>query len=54
MTGNNPTELTDFQRDRIGAALRGTLEAKGFMLVDKTADADRLLSWHLSLMEKPI
>lgn len=54
VTGNNPTELTDFQRDRIGAALRGTLEAKGFMLVDKTADADRLLSWHLSLMEKPI
>ena len=52
VTGNNPTELTDFQRDRIDAALQGALEAKGFVFVDKTADADLLLSWHLNLMEK--
>ena len=52
MTGNNPTELTDFQRDRIDAALQDALEAKGFVFVDKTADADLLLSWHLNLMEK--
>ena len=52
MTGNNPTELTDFQRDRIDAALRAALEAKGFTFVDKTADADLLLSWHLNLMDK--
>ena len=52
VTGNNPTELTDFQRDRIDDALRGALEAKGFVLVDRTADADLLLSWHLNLMEK--
>jgi len=52
VTGNNPTELTDFQRDRIDAALQDALEAKGFVFVDKTADADLLLSWHLDLMEK--
>ena len=52
VTGNNPTELTDFQRDRIDAALRAALEAKGFTFVDKTADADLLLSWHLNLMDK--
>lgn len=52
VTGNNPTELTDFQRDRIDAALRSALEARGFVFVDKTADADLLLSWHLNLMDK--
>ena len=52
VTGNNPTELTDFQRDRIDAALKAALEAKGFTFVDKTADADLLLSWHLNLMDK--
>ena len=52
VTGNNPTELTDFQRDRIDSALRPALEAKGFEFVTKTADADLLLSWHLNLMEK--
>ena len=52
VTGNNPTKLTDFQRDRIDSALRSALEAKGFEFVTKTADADLLLSWHLNLMEK--
>ena len=52
LTGNNTTELTDFQRDRIDAALQDALEAKGFVFVDKTADADVLLSWHLNPMEK--
>ena len=52
VTGNNPTELNDFQRDRIDAALKAALEAKGFTFVDKTADADLLLSWHLNLMDK--
>ena len=52
LTGNNPTELTDFQRDRIDAALQDALEAKGFVFVDKTTDADLLLGWHLNLMAK--
>ena len=49
---NNPTELTDFQRDSIDSALRPALEAKGFEFFTKTADADLLLSWYLNLMEK--
>ena len=52
VTGNNPTELADFQRDRIDVALQDALEAEGFVFVDKTADADLLLSWHPNLMEK--
>ena len=52
LTGNNPTELTYFQRDRIDAALQDALEARAFVFVDKTVDADLLLSWHLNLMEK--
>jgi hypothetical protein len=52
VTGNSPNDLTDFQRDRINAALRSALEAKGLFFVDKTADADLLLSWHLNLMDK--
>ena len=52
VTGNNPSELTDFQRDRIDSALRGSLEAKGLVFVENTSDADLLLSWHLNLMEK--
>ena len=52
VTGNNPTELTVFQSDRIDAALQDALEAKGFVFVDKTADAELLLSWHQNLMEK--
>ena len=44
VTGNNPTELTDFQRDRIDSAPRSALEAKGFEFVTKTADAALLLS----------
>ena len=52
VTGNNPTELTDLWRDRTDAALQGALEARGFVFVDKTVDADLLLSWHLNLMEE--
>jgi hypothetical protein len=52
VTGNNPADLTDFQRDRIDEALQDALEAKGFVFVATTADADLLLSWHLNLMDK--
>ena len=52
VTGDNLTELTDFQQDRIDSALRSALEAKGFELVTKTADADLLFRCHLNLMEK--
>ena len=52
VTGNNPTEPTDFQRGRIDATLKSALEAEGFTFVDKTADADLLLSWRCNLIDK--
>tara|TARA_B110000503_G_scaffold12861_1_gene17513 strand:- start:90 stop:710 length:621 start_codon:yes stop_codon:yes gene_type:complete len=51
-TGDNPTQMTNFQRDRIDAALKNALEAKGFTVVSETNDADLLISWHLNTAEK--
>lgn len=51
-TGDNPMGLTDFQKDRLTAALRVALEGKGFTVVDNARDADLLLSWHLNAVEK--
>ena len=39
-------------RDRIDAALKNALEAKGFTVVSETNDADLLISWHLNTAEK--
>ena len=52
VTGNNPAELADLDRDHIDSALRSALEGNGFEFVTKTTDADLLLSSHLNLMEK--
>jgi len=52
VTGNNPTQLTDFQKDRIDTALARALETKGFQVVDSAKDADLLISWHLNTQEK--
>jgi len=52
VTGSNPMELTDFQKDRIDEALRSALDGKGYTLVDSTRDADLLVSWHLNTVEK--
>ena len=51
-TGDNPTQMTDFQRDRIDAALTKALEAKGFNVVNDVKDADLLISWHLNTSEQ--
>ena len=45
--GDNPLQLSDFQKDRINSALVQALEQKGFVLVDDPAAADMLVSWHL-------
>jgi len=52
VTGNNPTQLTDFQKDRIDSALARALETKGFTIVESAKDADLLISWHLNTQEK--
>lgn len=52
VSGNNPNNLTDFQRDRIDSALKSALQQKGFTFVTKTSDADLLLTWHLNMVDK--
>ena len=48
VSGDNPMQLSDIQRERINSAIRTTVENKGLSFVDDTAQADLLLSWHLN------
>jgi hypothetical protein len=52
VTGDNPLQLSDIQRDRIDEALSYALTNKGFQLVDDPAQADLLLSWALVTQNK--
>ena len=52
VTGDNPLQLSDFQKERIDEALRYALEIKGLQFVDDPADADMLISWHLATQDK--
>ena len=52
ISGDNPMQLTDFQKARINEGLGRALETKGFTLVDSAKDADLLISWHLNTIEK--
>lgn len=47
VTGDNPLQLSDMQRDRIDKALSYALTNKGFQMVTDAAQADLLLSWNL-------
>lgn len=51
-TGENPLEMTEFQKKRIDDALARNLRNKGYTIVDNAADADLLISWHLNTSEK--
>ena len=50
--GNSPSNLTDFQLDRIDDALKSALQQKGCTFVSKTSEADLLLTWHLNMVDK--
>jgi hypothetical protein len=52
ITGDNPLQLSDIQRDRIDEALSYALTNKGFQMVDDPAQADLLLSWALVTQNK--
>ncbi|MFT6288604.1 MAG: hypothetical protein ACJA09_003367 [Alcanivorax sp.] len=52
VTGDNPLQLSDMQKNRIDAALQFALENKGFQMVDDPSQADMLISWHLMTQEK--
>jgi hypothetical protein len=52
VSGDNPLQLSDIQRDRIDTALTYALGNRGFQIVDDTSQADLLLSWHLVTQHK--
>jgi len=52
VSGDNPLQLSDIQRDRIDQALAYALRNRGFQMVDDPAQADLLLSWHLVTQNK--
>lgn len=52
VSGDNPLQLSDIQRDRIDSALSYALGNKGFQMVDDASQADLLLSWHLVTQHK--
>ncbi len=52
VSGDNPLQLSDMQRNRIDDALALALSSKGFQFVDDTSQADILLSWHLATQNK--
>ena len=47
VTGDNPLQLSDMQRDRIDEALSYALTNRGLEIVKDAAQADLLLSWNL-------
>jgi hypothetical protein len=52
VTGDNPLQLSDIQRDRIDEALSYALTNRGFEMVTDAAQADLLLSWNLVTQQK--
>jgi hypothetical protein len=52
VTGSNPLQLSDMQRDRIDEALKYALGNRGFTMVDDAKQADLLLSWSLFTQQK--
>ena len=52
VSGDNPLQLSDIQRDRIDQALAYALRNRGFQMVDDPSQADLLLSWHLVTQNK--
>ena len=52
VSGDNPLQLSDMQRNRIDSALESALGAKGFQIVSDASQADLLISWHLVTQNK--
>ena len=52
VSGDNPLQISDIQRDRINDALIFALKAKGLSFVEDPSQADLLLSWHLGTQFK--
>lgn len=48
VSGDNPQQLSDMQRDRVDQAVTAALGGRGFEVVEDAGEADLLVSWHLS------
>jgi hypothetical protein len=52
VSGDNPLQLSDIQKDRIDEALGYALGNRGYQIVDDASAADLLVSWHLVTQHK--
>ena len=52
VSGDNPLQLSDFQKERIDEALSYALGNRGYQMVEDANQADLLISWHLVTQHK--
>jgi hypothetical protein len=52
VSGDNPLQLSDIQKERIDEALVFALRNKGLDVIDDPSQADLLVSWHLATQHK--
>ena len=52
VSGDNPLQLSDMQRNRIDDAIKVAVENKGFTFLADASKADLLLTWHLATQNK--
>lgn len=52
VSGDNPMQLSDMERNRIDKALQQSLAIKGYEFVEDESKADLLISWHLVTQNK--
>jgi hypothetical protein len=52
VSGDNPLQLSDMQRNRIDDAIKVAVENRGFTFLADASEADLLLTWHLATQNK--
>lgn len=52
VSGDNPLQLSDMQKNRVNEALQNALIYRGFEFVSDPSQADLLVSWHLVTQNK--
>ena len=52
VSGDNPLQLSDMQRNRIDDAIRVAVDNRGFTFLADASKADLLLTWHLATQNK--
>ena len=52
VSGDNPLQLSDIQKNRVNEALQNALIYRGFEFVSDPSQADLLVSWHLVTQNK--